>query len=64
MFENRAREILDALQGYNLLRTDLNGWIHVTTDGEMMWVEVEREIQAGSTTLPSEKASRQTVCCI
>ena len=35
-------ETLDALQGYNLLRTDHNGWIQITTDGMQMWVEVER----------------------
>jgi competence protein ComEC len=35
-------ETLDAVQGYNLLRTDQNGWIEVTTDGKQMWVEVER----------------------
>jgi competence protein ComEC len=35
-------ETLEALQGYSLLRTDINGWIHLSTDGEQMWVEVER----------------------
>ncbi len=35
-------ETLEAVQGYPLLRTDRNGWIHITTDGEKMWVEVER----------------------
>jgi hypothetical protein len=35
-------ETLEALQGYNLLRTDLNGWIEITTDGKQMWVEVEK----------------------
>jgi len=35
-------EMLKAAQGYNLLRTDQNGWIELTTDGEQMWVEVER----------------------
>lgn len=34
-------ELLDALKGYNLLRTDKNGWIELTTDGQQMWVEVE-----------------------
>lgn len=38
-----APETLDALQGYNLLRTDQNGWIEITTDGEQMWVEVEHK---------------------
>ena len=36
-------ETLDALQGYNLLRTDQNGWIELTTNGSQMWVEVEKK---------------------
>ncbi len=36
-------ETLQALQGYNVLRTDQNGWIQITTDGKRMWVEVERK---------------------
>jgi beta-lactamase superfamily II metal-dependent hydrolase len=36
-------ETLDSLQGYNLLRTDLNGWLQLTTDGKQMWVDVERK---------------------
>lgn len=36
-------ETLDVVEGYNLLRTDLNGWIEITTDGAQMWVEVERK---------------------
>jgi hypothetical protein len=36
-------ETLEAVEGYNLLRTDRNGWIELTTDGEQMWVEVERK---------------------
>jgi competence protein ComEC len=35
-------ETLEALEGYALLRTDRNGWVEITTDGERMWVEVER----------------------
>jgi competence protein ComEC len=34
--------VLEAVDGYNLLRTDMNGWIQVTTDGKQMWVEVAR----------------------
>ena len=34
---------IDALQGYPLPRTDRNGWIELSTDGEQMWVEVERQ---------------------
>ena len=36
-------EILEAVQGYTLLRTDRNGWIELTTDGEQVWVEAERK---------------------
>jgi beta-lactamase superfamily II metal-dependent hydrolase len=36
-------ETLDLQQGYTLLRTDRNGWIELTTDGEQMWVDVERK---------------------
>jgi competence protein ComEC len=35
-------ETVELLQGYTVLRTDRNGWIELTTDGEEMWVEVER----------------------
>jgi competence protein ComEC len=37
------REVLDALGGYSLLRTDQHGWIHIQTDGKQMWVQVERK---------------------
>ena len=33
---------LDALGGYSLLRTDQHGWIHISTNGEQMWVEIEK----------------------
>ena len=33
-------ETLELLRGYTVLRTDRNGWIELTTDGEQMWVEV------------------------
>ena len=36
-------EVMAAQEGYTLLRTDHNGWIHLRTDGEQMWVEVERK---------------------
>lgn len=35
-------EVLQALLGYSLLRTDQNGWIELITDGERLWVKVER----------------------
>ena len=34
---------LDALAGRSVLRTDLNGWIEVKTDGKQMWVRVEKK---------------------
>lgn len=36
-------ETLYAVQDYSLLRTDHNGWIHLSTDSEQLWVEVERK---------------------
>ena len=36
------KSTLRAVEGYSLLRTDENGWIHVSTDGVQMWVESER----------------------
>jgi len=36
-------DTLEAVGGYNLLRTDRSGWIQVTTDGATMQVEAERE---------------------
>jgi competence protein ComEC len=38
-----SQDVLDSLEGYSLLRTDRNGWITVTTDGNAMQVEVERD---------------------
>jgi competence protein ComEC len=43
--DRRARpapEVLSAAQGYPLLRTDQDGWVHLSTDGEKLWVEVEK----------------------
>jgi beta-lactamase superfamily II metal-dependent hydrolase len=36
-------EVLESLKDYDLLRTDQNGWIEVTTNGKQMWVNVERK---------------------
>ncbi len=33
-------ETLGLLQGYNVLRSDGNGGIDLTSDGEQMWVEI------------------------
>jgi hypothetical protein len=38
-----SAETLEALQGYTVLRTDRNDWIELSTDGERMWVEAERQ---------------------
>lgn len=38
-----STDVLDTLADYNLLRTDRNGWIHLTTDGETMWLEAETD---------------------
>ena len=37
-----SEETLAAIEGYNILRTDQNGWIHLTTDGQRLWIEAER----------------------
>jgi beta-lactamase superfamily II metal-dependent hydrolase len=36
-------ETLKNIEGYPLLRTDQNGWIKITTDGESVWIEVEKK---------------------
>jgi competence protein ComEC len=36
-------DVLDALGGSTILRTDIHGWIHLMSDGQRMWVEVERK---------------------
>lgn len=35
-------EVMASLEGYALLRTDVNGWVRVSTDGEKFWVEIEK----------------------
>lgn len=37
-----APETLAAAADYSLLRTDQNGWIQLSTDGEQLWVTVEQ----------------------
>jgi hypothetical protein len=34
---------LKNIEDYPLLRTDQNGWIHISTDGKEMWIEVEKK---------------------
>ncbi|MEN8173314.1 MAG: ComEC/Rec2 family competence protein [Chloroflexota bacterium] len=35
-------EVLDALGGGSLLRTDKHGWVEITTNGEQVWAVVEK----------------------
>jgi beta-lactamase superfamily II metal-dependent hydrolase len=35
-------ETLDTVKDYALLRTDVNGWIDISTNGSQMWVNVQR----------------------
>jgi len=37
-----SAETLAQLSAYSLLRTDLNGWIELSTDGHQLWVSTER----------------------
>jgi len=37
------RSVLESVKDYELLRTDQNGWIEITSDGNQMWVNVERK---------------------
>lgn len=44
-------ETLEALTGVTLLRTDRNGWIELISDGQRVWIEVERQpAEAGRST--------------
>src|SRR6266511_2624038 len=40
--------VLESVKDYELLRTDQNGWIEITTNGEQMWVNVERKSSQSS----------------
>jgi competence protein ComEC len=37
-----SQSTLEAVVHYLLLRTDHNGWIHLHTDGERLWIETEK----------------------
>lgn len=39
-------EVLEALDGYTLLRTDRDGWIELTMDGERMWIEGQQRLSS------------------
>lgn len=36
-------EVLETTKDYSLLRTDESGWVEISTNGEQMWVNVERK---------------------
>lgn len=38
-----APSTIEVVEDYQLLRTDHNGWIELSTDGEQLWVEVEQQ---------------------
>jgi competence protein ComEC len=46
-----SEDMLRSLEGFTVLRTDLNGWIHLRTDGENLWVEVERVLDERQSSL-------------
>ena len=36
-------DVMESVKDYALLRTDENGWIEISTNGEQMWVNVEKQ---------------------
>jgi beta-lactamase superfamily II metal-dependent hydrolase len=42
-----SEETLDVVESYTLLRTDQNGWIELSTDGEQMWIASRRTTSDG-----------------
>lgn len=40
-------EVLEILDGRLVLRNDLEGRVHIRTDGKLMWIETERGINSG-----------------
>jgi len=38
-----SESVIESIHNTTLLRTDRNGWIEVTTNGESMWVDVQRK---------------------
>ena len=53
-----APETLSATQEFNLLRTDQNGWIQITTDGNQIWVETEKGYAEQPATPVSEQPTQ------
>jgi competence protein ComEC len=36
-------DVMESVNDYSVLRTDQNGWIEISTNGQQMWVNVERQ---------------------
>lgn len=51
-------ELVDALEDYAVLRADRNGWIHLETDGQQMWVEAETDASPPPVTPTEEGLTR------
>ena len=54
------KETLDALADRSVLRTDINGWIDVATDGKQMWVTVQRKTPEPAATLTPDALATET----
>ncbi len=54
------KETLDALAGRSMLRTDVNGWIDVATDGTQMWVTVQRQTPQAAVMTPTVGTPQET----
>ena len=39
-------DVMESVKDYSVLRTDQNGWIEIATNGQQMWVNVERQSPA------------------
>jgi competence protein ComEC len=54
------KEALAAIADRSVLRTDINGWIDVATDGKQMWVTVQRKTPEPLATLTPEALATET----
>ncbi len=43
-YGNPRPAVLEMLRPYSMLRTDLAGWVEISTDGEKLWVFSERKV--------------------
>ena len=39
-------DVMESVKDYSLLRTDRDGWIEISTNGQQMWVNAERQSPA------------------